>query len=775
MIMLEHLRSSLRYRLLAYTIPVVLLLAGLVYLAFHFVIADAVTGLARNFAEEKVRFHKEKARNPILREVSLVKLLSSSPSLIAWAMNENDAGLKDEAMNILEHSRTAFHDGNYFFVIDQSGHYYFNDRENAYANKQLRYTLTPDMPEAAWYYATKKNGHRCQINVNNTEGLKTSKVWINCLMRHDGNIIGMIGTGMDLSGFIHTAVHADQPGVTNLYINRQGAIQAAPDVAEIDFSSVSHDVPPGKTVFNLFDRSRDRTAIAGVLERMRHSPHGVETMTATIRGVPHVIGIAGIPEIGWFDVTMLNLNQLPLKRYFLPFALLFGVGMALLLVLLLWFLNRMVLSRIHRLDENIRKVEAGDYAVDSSDAIPDEIGRLSGSFFDMAVAVRDHASRLEEKVAERTADLEQSNRTKTRFLSAASHDLRQPLQALRMFTETLASYTTQNREQAKLFANIQKCQHSIQSMLDSLLDISRLDAGMLQPRLETVAVPDVFENMQSAFAPLAEAKEIALFAHCPRDACIQTDPMLIERILGNLLGNAIRYTEGGMILLASRRRGNSWRLEVRDSGAGIAEQDQASIFEEFHQLPNSERNREKGLGLGLAIVKRLCALLEHDIELRSMPGRGSTFAVTAPACTRTLASVSGAEANSVVEQPTADFQLGLVIDDDTLARDSVFSGMRAHGYTVRTAANRRQAEQLVAQGCPDFIVCDYRLPDDNGIKLIRHLWQRVGHRIPSVLLTGDTAPGMLLEAEQAGIPVVNKPSGIAALLSALRGQGFAEQ
>jgi len=381
-------------------------------------------------------------------------------------------------------------------------------------------------------------------------------------------------------------------------------------------------------------------------------------------------------------------------------------------------------------------------------------------------------AKLEKIVMQRTADLEQSNRVKTRFLSAASHDLRQPLQALRMFTETLASYT-QNRDQAKLFANIQKCQHSIQSMLDSLLDISRLDAGMLQPYLETVAVPEVFEDMQSAFAPQAEARDIALFSHCPPDACIQTDPMIIERILGNLLGNAIRYTEGGMVLLACRRRGNSWRLEVRDSGAGIAEQDQASIFEEFQQLPNSERNREKGLGLGLAIVKRLCALLEYDIELRSMPGRGSTFAVTAPACARTLVTMSGAEANSGVKQPAMPFQLGLVIDDDTLARDSVFLSMRAQGCEVRTAANRQQAEQLIAQDFPDFIVCDYRLPDDNGIKLIQHLWQRAGHRIPSVLLTGDTAPEMVLEAEQAGIPVVNKPSGIAALFSALRGQDSA--
>jgi len=907
MIILEHLRSSLRYRLLAYTIPVVLLLAGLSYLAFHFVVTDAVTELACNFAEEKVRLHKEKASNLILREVSLAKLLSTTPSLIAWAMNENDAGLKDEAMNILEHSRTAFRDGSYFFVIDKSGHYYYNNNENAYANKQLRYTLTPDMPEAAWYYATKKEGLRCQINVNNAEGL--SKVWINCLMRHDGKMIGMMGTGIDLTGFIRTTVHADQPGVTNLYINRQGAVQAAPDVTAIDFSSVSHDVPPEKSIASFFDRSQDRTAFADLLERVRRIPHSVETMTATIRGVRHVIGIASIPEIGWFNVTVLDLNQLPLQRYFLPFALLLGVGMVLLLVLLLWFLNHMVLSRIHRLDEHIRKVEAGDYAIGSSDAIPDEIGRLSGSFVNMAAAVMDHAHNLEQQVRERTAALELSARhaqegrdqldamiscamdgiihidtrgivrsfnpaaermfgygaaevigrnisilmpepdrsqhdgylarylaggeghvigkerevtalrkdgnrltialhvstmsirdehyfigtvrditerkqaetllrqakrvaeegskAKSRFLSAASHDLRQPLQALRMFTEILASYK-KSKKQAKLFDNILKCQHTIQSMLDSLLDISRLDAGMLQIHIETVAVPEVFEHMQSAFAPLAEEKNLALFTHCPQEACIQTDLMLIERILGNLLGNAIRYTEGGMVLLACRRRGNRWRLEVRDSGAGIAAQDQASIFEEFHQLHNRERNREEGLGLGLAIVKRLCALLEHDIELRSSPGRGSTFTVTAPACGRMLVTVSGAVENNSAEQPAIHFQLGLVIDDDPLARDSLFSGMRTRGYTVRTAANRQQAEQLVAQDCPDFIVCDYRLPDDNGIKLIQHLWQCAGHRIPSVLLTGDTANKMRLEAKQEGIPVVTKPSGIAALFSALR-------
>jgi len=388
--------------------------------------------------------------------------------------------------------------------------------------------------------------------------------------------------------------------------------------------------------------------------------------------------------------------------------------------------------------------------------------------------VRDVTDRKQADTVLRQAKAvaEEANKAKSRFLSAASHDLRQPLQALRMFTEILAS-DTKGREQAKLFANIQRCQHTIQSMLDSLLDISRLDAGMLQTHIETVAVPVVFEHMQSGFAPLAEAKDMALFTRCPRDACIQTDPILIERILGNLLGNAIRYTEeGGMVLLACRRRGNHWRLEVRDSGAGIAEQDQVSIFEEFHQLDNPEMGRGEGLGLGLAIVKRLCALLEHDIELYSRLGLGATFAVTASACAKRLVTRSEAVENSRVEQSAMNFQLGLVIDDDPLARDSVSSGMRAYGYTVRTAANQQQAEQLVARDCPDFIVCDYRLPGDNGIGIIRRLWRCIGRRIPSVLLTGDTTAAMRMEAEQAGIPVVTKPSGIEELFSALRKQDF---
>jgi len=467
------------------------------------------------------------------------------------------------------------------------------------------------------------------------------------------------------------------------------------------------------------------------------------------------------------------------KAVFLPFALLIGLGMILLIALLVLFLNHIVLVPVHRMDSHIQKVKAGDYMISESEITSDEIGRLTQGFFDMANAVKVHTTELAERVDARTADLkcttqalqqakevaEAANLAKTRFLSAASHDLRQPLQALRMFNEALACYP-QDQQQTKLFDNVRKCQRIIQSMLDSLLDISKLDAGMVEPRIETVAVADLFERVQSACTSLADAKDMALFTHCCRDACIQTDLVMFERILANLLGNAIHHAGCDTILLTCRRRGDGWRMEVRDNGRGIAGEDQVLIFEEFHQLRNAERNREKGLGLGLAIVKRLCALLDHDLALRSETGRGATFAITAEAtpCPATSKVMKGKD----MEQPTIHFQRGLVVDDDALMRESLCAGMHAHGYTIRTAVNRSQAEQLLSRECPDFIICDYRLPEDDGIELIQHLWRCAGHSVPAVLLTGDTAGRVLQAAMQADIPVMYKPVDIAALFAMLR-------
>ncbi|MDX8413260.1 MAG: diguanylate cyclase, partial [Mariprofundales bacterium] len=398
--------------LLFYTVPVALLLGFFVYQAFFTVVTDSVTQLARSFAEQKVRYYNDKTTRIILRERDIVKRLAISPELRAWAMDEENAALKHRAINLLEQHRPSFRDGSYFFVIDRSGHYYYNDTANAYAGKHLRYTLSPDTAKDAWYFATRKQSQSCQINVNTDRSLGTTKVWINCLLRHGKDVVGVMGTGIDLTEFIHEAVESHQKGVNNIYINQQGRIQAASKVSLIDFASLTHDTAVGKNIFSLLDREQDRVAIKALLKRTQQKPQAIATMEAEIHGSPYVLSMQGIPAIGWVNVTMVDINQQHIGKYFIPMAILLAIDMTLIFVLLIIILNRLVLFRLHRLDKDIGTMEAGDYTPRHSNVCSDadEIGQLTVRFSSMAAAVRRHTTQLEETVAERTMTLEQSKR-----------------------------------------------------------------------------------------------------------------------------------------------------------------------------------------------------------------------------------------------------------------------------------------------------------------------------------------------------------------------------
>ncbi len=771
---------TLRCRLLTYAIPLLLFLVALIYFAFHWVADDAVLGLANRVAEDKVRFHKERAISLIQQEVKLAKLLAHSPELAAWALHEEDRERRKQGIALLETYRHAFRDGSYFFVIDHSGHYYFNDKAGNYTGRELRYTLSPKQHRDAWYYSTKRDGRLCQLNTNRDTALELTKVWVNCLVRHDGKVVGVVGTGVDLTDFINTVIRVDQPGVTNMYINENGAIQAAPDRDSIDFSSLTHAVTR-KSIFSFLDRVEDRERLSGAILQTKSTPSYVAVMSVVIHGRPYLLGLSGIPEIRWFNVTLLDLRKLPLRRYLLPFGVLFALAMALLLVLLTLFLDRVVLSRIRRMERDIQQVKRGDYMIQDRVFSDDEIGRMTQSFYEMATAIEAHTSGLERRVRERTRDLERTagalrlakeeaeraNLAKTRFLSTASHDLRQPLQAMRMYYEVLTRHPGDDK-QDKMLSQIGKCLNVVQSMLDGLLDISRLDAGLLKPRKEVVSVPDLLERVQLAYISMIEEREIALVVRCPEGVFVRTDTAMLERVLGNLLSNAVCHAACRTILVACRRRGNRWQIEVRDDGCGIGAADRDAVFEEFYRLRGG-----RGLGLGLAIVKRLCALLGHEITLRSLEGKGSTFAILAEAC---RPPASGEDSPGRLMRSPPVFRHGLVIDDDALVREGLASGLADYADVIDVAASRDEAEALVAQRVPDFIICDFQLPGDYGVALICHLRQRAGCPVPAVLLTGDTTPEVLQAADSAGIPVVHKPVDIAELLRVLReitaGEGY---
>ena len=388
---------------------------------------------------------------------------------------------------------------------------------------------------------------------------------------------------------------------------------------------------------------------------------------------------------------------------------------------------------------------------------------------------------LEQRVAQATAQLlekkeqaERADHSKTRFLAAASHDLRQPMHALSMFITAL-SHVRSEAERAHLIRQAGAATVAMGNLLDALLDISKLDSGGVRTNISSFPVQQVLDRIRDTFTEIASKKGLELIVR-NSNAWTSSDPILLERILGNLVSNAIRYTTpeqdvSGKVLVAARVRQDHILLQVRDNGSGIAPESQEIIFQEFVQLSNPERDRSKGLGLGLAIVKRLANLLEHPLTLRSLPHQGSTFAIRLP---RVVAPTVFSLETYGPENPLSDNLTGLkllVIDDDSLVRDSLTHLLLLWGCQVEQAAGGVGLAQALygRKWHPDVVLCDYRLADGmDGIAVIRSLREVFGQTLPAAIITGDTELQALRNLGQENIRVLYKPVRSAQLRSIIK-------
>ncbi len=379
--------------------------------------------------------------------------------------------------------------------------------------------------------------------------------------------------------------------------------------------------------------------------------------------------------------------------------------------------------------------------------------RFNSSYLESLRLRYENLALVDELLVQRDA-AEQAGLAKSRFLAAASHDLRQPMYAINLYHGALANLSLPV-EARGLLAYAQQCAFAMDGMFAILLDMSRLDAGVVQPAERAFAVADMFERLRIEFTPLAREKGIELRVARSR-AVIRTDPALAERILRNFLTNAVRYTPRGGILVGCRWRGDRVRVVVADSGIGIPPDKQASVFEEYVQLGNPERDRAKGLGLGLAIVRRLGVLLNTPIGLRSALGRGSEFWVDFERAN--AADVADSEAPKPLGDLTGVWVV--MIDDEGAIRDALTTLLTQWGCEVTAAGSGDEAVEMVAMSTrvPHAIVCDYRLRDgEYGLEAIEKLRTEFCEDIPALLVTGDTAPDRIVEIKSSGIPVLHKP------------------
>ncbi|MBE9556903.1 MAG: PAS domain S-box protein [Proteobacteria bacterium] len=363
----------------------------------------------------------------------------------------------------------------------------------------------------------------------------------------------------------------------------------------------------------------------------------------------------------------------------------------------------------------------------------------------------------EESLRDAMLQADQAINARTRFFAAASHDLRQPLHAISLYLPLLLKRMekTENRE---MLGAIQNSCNAMRSLLDSLLDISRLDAGVIEPENSPIPLLEIFDQLGMEFAPQAAAKGLELRV-VSADYWVRSDPALLERILRNLLTNAIRYTSKGKILLGARRAGSTVRIEVWDSGIGIESETLEHIFEEFYQADNPERDRNRGLGLGLAIIERLATLLEHKLGVRSWPGRGSVFDITLPV-TDEPASADARMRQTPPETGSLQGRLAVLVDDDPIVLEGTEAMLEDWGCKVvsTSSGNEAVAAIFATDRIPDFILADLRLRGtETGLDAIAALHQSLDRPIPAIIVTGDTDPDRIREASASGYIILHKP------------------
>jgi signal transduction histidine kinase len=440
-------------------------------------------------------------------------------------------------------------------------------------------------------------------------------------------------------------------------------------------------------------------------------------------------------------------------------------------------LGRSVSRPIFRVSSMIRRIGRGDFSPESNierdDPLQDlqlELNRMAGRLAGGRVELQLQVEKVTAELLKRKEEAESATQAKSSFLAAASHDLRQPTHALGLFVTRLGQLHLE--PQARSVVNsLEASVQAMQELLDGLLDLSRLDAGNIQADIGPVSVAELFQETLDVLEPIANERGLTLRVRWT-DMWGISDRFLLKRMLLNLGHNALRYTENGSVFIACRScdQGRSVRIEVWDSGIGIAAQHQADIFKEFYQVGNSARDRRRGLGLGLSIVKRSADLLGHGVTLRSAQGCGTRISITMPRTQKPdIDDTSVVATPQFVPSELTSVRI-LLIEDDDLAQEAITRLLESWGCEVSVAADGAQAKALLRpEALPDMILSDYRLEgEDNGLDIIQMLRFCAGVDLPAVLMSGDTDAELMQKAHGAGIPLLHKPVRPAKLRSLLR-------
>jgi diguanylate cyclase (GGDEF)-like protein len=400
---------SLKTRILLLAAAPMLLSSVASLLAYRELSQSIIERWGTQVAEIQVRYDSARLLQSLEREVGLARQMSESTTLINWAQHPDDRILRAGAIREMESFRSNFRDNSYFVALRKNGHYYYNNGANQFAGNQFRYVLDPQDPDDAWFFQLISEGRDFHLNVNPDSELGVTKLWINVLMRDpQGEIVGIVGTGLNLDGFLQHIVDSNQPGITTLFVDDKGAIQLHRDRSYIDFASITKPEDQKNTLGLLLEKPADRREMMNLLESLRQGPGTageVASSFVTVNGRRHLAGAAFLPTIGWFEVTLLDLSTLLPNRYLWPLIAVFLLALVVTLLVFQLAIRRCIIQPLTGLESAVKAVTEGNFVYPALRKPDNEIGRLARHFETMAKRLEESTHNLETQVSYRTEEL----------------------------------------------------------------------------------------------------------------------------------------------------------------------------------------------------------------------------------------------------------------------------------------------------------------------------------------------------------------------------------
>ncbi|MDX2470989.1 MAG: ATP-binding protein [SAR324 cluster bacterium] len=707
------------------------------------------TELGSGFSKKQVLYDRERSIRPILTELFLTKKLAKSLEISQWAANETSQTSKKLALAKLENFRLDSADQSYFIALSGNKGLYFNDDKTPFSDKP-RYFLEQKKQEDHWFFNTLKQDKTCLLNVDYNEVMKITKVWINCVIILDGIPQGVVGTGFDLSKFINQVINDSDAGISNLFIDSKGAIQAHKDHEMIDFNTISKEGEPVKSFFSLISGESEQAEFRNALFQLKKHP-GAVNLELEVQGNDYLIGIAYIPEIDWYNVSMLKVGNFGRGDTFM--WIVGFIVLALLLILSLFFIivKWMVFDRLEKLDQTVALMGDGDYSSINEQAKSDEIGNLAANVTEMARSIEARTSELERVVKERTDELSLVNNAKDKFFSIISHDLRGPTGSLAIILNEVIKQPSDLDE--ALLGGMQRTTTNLYNLLNQLLEWAKSQQGKLEMNLIDFEVSHPIEEMIGLLIGQAEQKGVVITSKVSPELYVHADVATVTTIIRNLLGNAVKFTaKGGQVSIEAKAKGDSIQIRVVDNGIGIPKQELGKLFKIGEKAKTSlGTEQEEGSGLGLILCAEFVAKNGGKIGVDSTEGKGSSFWVTLP---------RGEKPTKPQEKVRLDFDLYrvLLVEDNPVHQKSSSNGLNTIGLPHEIASNGLEALEWLEKESFDLVLMDIDMPKMNGIEATAKIREIYGNKPMIFALSAYSQLEMVEAHPMSDFPIyLNKP------------------